>query len=133
MFSAAMISAVLTPAATPPDHPQVIHTQRMPESKILRRVMPQYPQDAADAHIHGLVKISVMIGKDGHTKRVKLISGHPLLAPAALQAVRQWTYEPTEVNGYPVHVITEIDIPFDLDAHGLPIAPQAQLGSSARN
>lgn len=126
MIPAAMVWAALTaPAATPPAHPQVIRIERMPESKILHKVMPQYPPEATDAHIHGLVKISVMIGKDGHTERIKLISGHPLLAPAALQAVRQWTYEPTQANGIPVHVITEIDIPFNLDANGAPVAPQA--------
>jgi len=75
----------------------------------------------------------VMIGKDGHTERIKLISGHPLLAPAALQAVRQWSYEPTQANGVPVHVITEIDIRFDLDANGAPVAPGAQVPSRSGN
>lgn len=134
MISAAMVPSALTaPAATPPGHPQVIRVERMPESKILHKVMPQYPPEAADAHVHGPVRISVMIGKDGHTERIKLISGHPLLAPAALQAVRQWTYEPTQANGIPVHVITEIDIRFDLDANGAPVAPGAQVPSRSGN
>lgn len=123
IVSAAMFSAVLTaPAAAPP---QSIHVAHMAESKILHKVMPQYPPEAVDAGVHGLVKLRVMIGKDGHTERVTVISGHPLLSPAARQAVLQWTYEPTQVNGFPVHVITEIDIPFNLDGNGLPIAPQA--------
>lgn len=128
IFSAATVwTAITASAVTPPDHPHVIHMRPMPESKILHKVMPQYSPDAADAHIHGIVRINVMIGRDGRTERIKLISGHPLLAPAALQAVRQWTYEPATVDGAPVRVITEIDIPFDLDANGHPVAPQSEV------
>jgi TonB family protein len=127
-ISAAMFVAALTgSAATPPARTHVVHVKPMPESKILHKVMPQYSPEAADAHVHGTVKINVMIDKDGHVERIKLLSGHPLLAPAAMQAVRQWTFEPTQVDGAAVRVITEIDIPFDLNAHGLPVAPQAQV------
>jgi protein TonB len=107
--------------------------QRMPEDKILHKVMPQYPPDAADHHVYGLVKVNVMIGKDGHVERIKLISGHPLLAPAALQAVRQWTFQPTQANGIPVHVITEVDLPFTLDARGLPVAPKSSTRPGSGN
>lgn len=133
-MTAVIFSVALTAlAAAPPDHPQVVRVHRMPEAKILRQVMPQYPPEAVDARVQGVVKIRVMIGKDGHTERIRLISGHPLLAPAALQAVRQWTYEPTEVNGSPVHVVTEIDIPFNLDGRGAPVAPRSRLRSPAGN
>lgn len=111
-------------AATPPANPYVVHVNPMPDSKILHKVMPQYSPDAADAHVQGVVRIKVMIGKDGRTERIKAISGHPLLVPAALQAVRQWSYQPTQVNGFPVRVVTEIDMAFDLDARGLPVAPR---------
>jgi TonB family protein len=124
IISAAMFAAVLAAPAAPP--PQSIHVAHIEESKILHKVMPQYPPEAVDAHIHGLVKLRVMIGKDGHTERVNVISGHPLLSPAARQAVLKWIYQPTQVNGFPVHVITEIDIPFDLDASGRPSAPQKE-------
>lgn len=129
LFSAAIAAS----AATPPAQPRVIHVQRMPEGKITHKVMPQYPLDAVDHHIYGLVKVNVMIGKDGRVERIKLIGGHPLLAPAALQAVRQWTFQPTQANGIPVHVVTEIDLPFDLDAHGLPIAPKSQSRPGSSN
>jgi protein TonB len=133
-ISAAMFLAVLTAsAATPPDRPTVIHVRPMPDSKILHRVMPEYSPEAADAHVQGLVRIKVMIGKDGHVERLRAISGHPLLRPAAMQAVRQWTFEPHQVNGTPVRVITEIDIPFDLDARGLPISPASQVRPGSSN
>jgi TonB family protein len=133
IFAAALSMMLTASAAEPPEHPQVIRMEHMPEAKILHKVMPMYPPDAADMHINGMVKIGVMIAKDGHIERTRLISGHPLLAPAAMQAARQWKFEPTSVNGYPVHVISEIDIPFNLDAHGLPIAPSSQMRPGSAN
>lgn len=110
---AAIFSAALAlEAAKPPDHPDVIYTRSMPESQILHKVLPQYPPDAADAHVEGVVRIKVMIGKDGHVQRMRVMSGNPLLKPAAMQAARQWTFQPSQANGIPVRVVTEIDIPF---------------------
>jgi len=101
---------------------KLLRMNPMPESKILHKVQPSYPQDAADRHIQGAVKVSVLIGADGHVENIRLVSGHPLLAPAALQAVRQWVFEPTQVQGNAVKVITQITIPFDLDARGNPVS-----------
>jgi TonB family protein len=100
---------------------KLLRMSPMPESKILHKVPPSYPPDAADRHIQGVVKINVLIGTDGHVENIRLVSGHPLLAPAALQAVRHWVFEPTQVQGNAVKVITQITIPFDLDAHGNPV------------
>ncbi len=101
---------------------KLLRMNSMPESKIVHKVQPAYPLDAADLHIHGLVKVSVLIGTNGHVENTRLVSGHPLLAPAAMQAVRQWVFEPTEVQGKAVKVITQIAVPFDLDAHGNPVS-----------
>ncbi len=93
----------------------------MPESKIITKVRPEYPLDAADLKIHGVVKITLVIGTDGRVQSARLLGGHPLLAPAALQAVRKWVFQPTEVDGKPARVATEIDIPFELDNYGRPV------------
>jgi TonB family protein len=92
---------------------KLLHVTSMPESKIVNRVHADYPQDAADLGVHGVVKISIVIGLDGHVESARLISGHTLLVPAALQAARKWVFEPTLVNEKPVRVATEISIPFE--------------------
>lgn len=106
---------------------RLLRVPSMPESKIVTKVRPVYPGDAADLRIHGVVKMTVVIGTTGRVESARLLSGHPLLAPAALQAVRKWVFEPTEVQGKPARVATEIDIPFELDASGRPV----ELKSSA--
>lgn len=100
---------------------KLLRMPSMPDSKILHKVQPAYPPDAVDHRIQGVVKIGVTIGADGHLERMNLISGHKLLAPAAMQAVRRWVFEPTQVDGHAVKVATEISIPFDLDAFGKPV------------
>ena len=57
---------------------------------------------------------SAIIGKDGTIQNLKVVSGHPLLVPAALEAVKQWVYQPTLLNGEPVEVVTQIDVNFTL-------------------
>jgi protein TonB len=61
-----------------------------------------------------VVKLYALIGKDGTIQTLNVISGHPLLAPAAVEAVKQWIYQPTLLNGNPVEVETEIDVNFTL-------------------
>jgi TonB family protein len=77
-------------------------------------VQPFYPQLAKQAHIQGVVKLNATIGKEGNVVNLTVITGHPLLVPAAFDAAKQWTYEPTLVNGAPVQRQTEIDINFSL-------------------
>jgi protein TonB len=77
-------------------------------------VNPIYPGLARQAGIDGLVKLHAIIGKDGTIQELSLISGHPLLVQAALDAVRQWRYEPTLVNGQAVEVDTAIEVFFQL-------------------
>ena len=86
------------------------------EQKLLNRVDPVYPALAQQARIQGIVKLNVVISKEGAVRNVSVISGHPLLIPPALDAVKQWTYQPTLLNGSPVDVTTEITVPFNLDS-----------------
>jgi len=75
---------------------------------------PEYPPLAKQARIQGTVTLNTSIGKDGRVIDVQVVSGHPLLIPAALDAVKQWEYKPTLLNGNPVEVLTQVDVNFTL-------------------
>jgi periplasmic protein TonB len=83
-------------------------------AKLMRQPRPNYPPLAKQARISGIVKLSAVISKDGTIKELNVVSGHPLLVPAALDAVKQWVYQPTLLNGEPVEVQTQIDVNFTL-------------------
>ncbi len=85
------------------------------EAKMIKRVMPIYPILAKQARISGSVRLEGIIAKDGKIQHLRVISGHPLLIPAALDAVRQWVYSPTQLNGQSVEVIAPIDVNFVLN------------------
>jgi protein TonB len=82
--------------------------------RIIRMVKPVYPPDAKDAGVQGVVRLRATISEEGKITGLETISGHQLLTPAALEAVRQWEYQPTLKNGKPVAVITDIDVNFTL-------------------
>src|SRR5271165_4203810 len=81
---------------------------------LVNRVQPIYPPLARQTRISGTVKLHAIIGKDGTVQQLQVVSGHPLLVQSALDAVRQWRYQPTLLNGEPVEVDTEIDVIFSL-------------------
>jgi protein TonB len=74
--------------------------------------MPVYPQMAKVARISGDVVLEAVISKDGSVQNVRLMSGHPLLVPAAITAVQQWKYRPYLLNNEPVEVETAITVKF---------------------
>jgi periplasmic protein TonB len=82
---------------------------------LINRVQPMYPPLARQTRISGTVRLHAIIAKDGTVKELEVISGHPLLVQAALDAVRQWRYRPTLLNGEPVEVDTTIDVIFSLN------------------
>ncbi len=86
----------------------------MQAAKLIRQVMPKFPKLAHDARIAGVVKLKAVIAKDGTVQDLNVISGHPLLVAAALEAVKQWVYKPTFLNGNAIEVATEIDVTFQL-------------------
>lgn len=96
------------------------------QENLVRKVDPVYPAMAEQNRIQGVVRFTALIGKDGHVKNLQLISGHPLLVAAALEAVRQWVYKPTLLNGEPVEVLTQIEVGFSL-----PAPPQNQAAGGA--
>jgi TonB family protein len=75
---------------------------------------PIYPPLATMARVQGTVVLQAIIGLDGTIKDLKVLSGHPLLARAAIDAVKTWRYQPTMLNTEPVEVLTEIDVNFRL-------------------
>ncbi len=82
--------------------------------KLLRHVRPKYPAEARKRHIQGVVRFTATISKSGEVKDIELLSGDPLLVPAAMKAVKQWLYEPTRLNDEPVEVRTQMDVNFTL-------------------
>lgn len=89
-------------------------SQSVVEGMMLTKVGPVYPLEAQAKHIQGDVILQATIDKEGNIAGLKVISGHPLLAEAATEAVRQWKYKPYRLNGEPVEVETTIKIQFRL-------------------
>jgi len=81
---------------------------------LVSRVEPVYPVMAQQMHVSGTVELEALIGTDGRIRELKVKSGPPLLVRAAVDAVRQWLYEPTLLNGDPVEVIQPITVRFSL-------------------
>ena len=81
---------------------------------LIRQVRPRYPAPALQARIQGTVILEAIISQQGSVKNLRVIKGHPLLIRRALEAVRQWRYKPTLLNGVPVEVITRIAVRFNL-------------------
>lgn len=85
-------------------------------ARLIEQPRPVYPPEAKAARIQGVVALQIRIGTDGRVIDVSVISGHPLLVDAAVEAVRQWVYRPTLLNGDPVEVITQVNVNFTLTA-----------------
>lgn len=101
--------------ATPETPPtQIKIGGNVQQTKLISQPHPVYPPDAKAARIQGVVKLQATIGKDGTVQNLEVISGHPLLVQAALDAVKQWVYQTTLLNGNPVEVVTQIDVNFTL-------------------
>jgi len=89
-------------------------SQGVTKGLLIQKIEPKYPSLALQAHIWGQVVLRAIIGKDGDIKELGLVSGHPLLAPAAIEAVRQWHYRPYLLNGEPVEVETIVTVNFQI-------------------
>jgi protein TonB len=84
-------------------------------ASLINRVQPSYPPLARQTRISGTVRLHAIISKSGTVQQLEVMSGHPLLVQAALDAVKQWKYRPTTLNGEPVEVDTTIDVIFSLN------------------
>jgi periplasmic protein TonB len=113
------------PNVVAPPPPKPVETQKAPSApvpvggdvqmaKLLKKVIPAYPALAKSVRISGVVHLVGIIGKDGTIRDLQLVSGHPMLARAAIEAVQQWVYKPTLLNGVAVEVIAPIEVNFTL-------------------
>jgi len=102
------------PQAPKPAQQKVRLGGQVVAAKLIYRPTPDYPELARLTRTQGDVMFEAIIGKDGTIEQLKVVTGHPLLVKAAFDAVRQWRYQPTLLNGEPVEVLTEITVTFRL-------------------
>lgn len=100
------------PIERPPQ--RVVMGGNVLEGKLIHKVMPVYPKIALQVRATGVVRIAAVIGTNGRIREMGVLSGHPLLVKAAIDAVRQWVYQPTLLNGDPVEIESTIDVSFTL-------------------
>jgi periplasmic protein TonB len=82
------------------------------EARLVHRVQPDYPMPARILHLAGTVELEAIIGTDGSIRQLEVLSGNPILAQAAREAVQQWRYQPTLLNGQAVEVETHVTVTF---------------------
>lgn len=116
-----VIEAMLHNVPVPPPIPHVAapvpRSSHAQEGLLIRQVKPSYPAIAIQTHTQGAVLLHAIIGRDGTIQNLQVVSGHPLLVRAALEAVRQWRYRPYLLNGDPVEVETQITVNFTLNSN----------------
>jgi len=113
--SIGIVNSLLRPATPvlPRFAPQKVRVSSgVAEGMLIHQVKPPYPVAAKMARVEGSVALQAVIGKDGSIQNLRVISGHPLLTSAALEAVKQWRYKPYYLNGEPVEVETQIVVNF---------------------
>ena len=122
------MQAILTPPAPASAAAPVVHAAQsvvpapvrvrvgtgVKPAEVLSRVIPVYPPLARQARISGVVELEGVVGVDGHIRELKVLNGHPLLIRAALEAVAQWVFRPTLLNGEPVEIVQSVVVHFNL-------------------
>jgi protein TonB len=107
-------SRPVLPVAPPTPKPAPIRISHMSEGDLVHKVLPAYPPLARMARIQGSVVLQALISKQGVIENLQVLTGHPMLVPAAKEAVRQWRYRPYVLNNEPVEVETQITVNFSL-------------------
>lgn len=103
---------MVIPARPAPVKPLLV--SHLAEAALLHRVQPVYPPLARQARVQGAVELRAIIGKTGAIENLVVVRGHPMLATAAVEAVKQWRYRPYLLNGEPIEVETDITVNFFL-------------------
>ena len=96
---------------------RAFRTSRFLEGNLVRRVLPVYPSLARSARVQGLVVLSAIISKAGTIENLRVLSGHPMLVAAAIEAVSHWQYRPYILNAQPIEVETQITVNFSLSGN----------------
>lgn len=99
----------------PVEETKRIRVSSLDPGRLIHMIQPVYPPIAKTAHIEGTVELSAVIGTDGHVRDLSVVSGHPLLRKAAIDAVRQWIYKPPVLNGESVEIVAPIAVIFRLN------------------
>jgi len=107
-------SVAALPSTSKPTPQRVRISQGVSKGLLIYRVEPTYPPVARAAHIQGVVVLAAIIDKDGNIQNLQVVSGHPMLAPAAIEAVKQWRYKPFLLSGQPLEVETAVTVTFQL-------------------
>ena len=109
------------PQQTPTQQPQaplrVRVSQGVTQGLIVTKVQPEYPKKARKKKVQGAVLLRIFITPEGDVREVTLVSGDPLLAPAAIDAVKQWKYRPYLLQGRPVEVESQVQVNFTLSSN----------------
>jgi TonB family protein len=105
---------VSSPAKTETSEHVIDVGGKVQAAKLIRQVQPMYPALARQIRVQGVVTLEAIIGTDGTIQQLRALSGHPMLIPSAVQAVQQWLYSPTVLNGKAVEVKTTIEVRFTL-------------------
>ncbi len=118
-LTAAANHAQAPPAARPVETPQaaappIAVSKGVQEAMLIDKVTPSYPPIAVRARVEGVVRLTALISREGRVTQLQALSGHPLLIPAAIEAVKQWRYRPTLLSGVPMEVVTQVDVKFTL-------------------
>jgi protein TonB len=110
-------SLTAVPKLTIPAPPKRIRvSQGVTQGRLIQKVEPKYPTIAEGARIQGQVVLTAIISKTGEIQNLMLVGGHPMLVPAAIEAIKQWRYRPFLLNGEPVEVETTITVTFQLSS-----------------
>lgn len=109
-------SAAAVPKFVAPTPQRVRISQGVTRGLLIQKIEPQYPPLARAARVQGEVVLSAVIDSNGQINNLQLVSGHPMLVPAAIAAVKQWRYKPYLLNGQPVEVETTITVIFSLSS-----------------
>lgn len=104
----------ILPTAPAPTVAHPLRLSHISEGNLIRKVQPTYPALARSARIQGTVVLQAIISKQGTIENLTVVTGHPMLTPAAIEAVRQWRYHPYILNNEPVEVETQITVNFSL-------------------
>jgi protein TonB len=108
----------LAPPAPPPPPAPVkaapIRVSHFDPAALIHQVNPVYPPLAKQTHVQGIVVLEAIISEEGAIESLRVVSGHPLLTQATLDAVKQWRYRPVLLNGEPIEIITTVTVTFTL-------------------
>jgi len=105
----------VTTRTVTPEPTRIIRISSLQPARLIHKVEPIYPEMAKRMRVEGAVQVEAIVATDGHMRDLRVVSGHHLLIPAALEAVRQWIYQPTVLNGEKVEVSAPITVNFILN------------------